>query len=94
MMLAPAVLAIALVIIFPFFFELRLAFGNLNLYTIRDWIEGGDIGWVGFQHFVDIFTSSPLQTITFWSFWGVRFYGRSSMCFPRYVGNLFCSYSK
>lgn len=66
MMLAPAFLAVSLLVVYPFFFEFRLAFANLNLYTISGWLRGGDLGWVGFQNFINVFTSSPLQTATFW----------------------------
>ena len=66
MMLAPAFLAVSLLVVYPFFFEFRLAFANLNLYTISSWLRGGDLGWVGLQNFINVFTSSPLQTATFW----------------------------
>jgi arabinogalactan oligomer/maltooligosaccharide transport system permease protein len=66
MMLAPAFLAVSLLVVYPFFFEFRLAFANLNLYTISGWLRGGDLGWVGFQNFINVFTTSPLSTATFW----------------------------
>lgn len=66
MMLAPAFLCICLLVVYPFFFEFRLAFANLNLYSIARWLRGEDLGWVGFQNFINVFTSSPLQTATFW----------------------------
>ena len=40
MMLAPAFIVIAAVVIYPFFFELRLSFADLNLYTINGWLSG------------------------------------------------------
>ena len=70
MMLAPAIVAVSFLIVYPFFFEFRLAFANLNLYTIADWLDGGDLGWVGFRHFINVFTTSPLQTISFWGLLG------------------------
>lgn len=70
MMLAPAFLGIALLIIWPFFFELRIAFSTLNMYTVNAWIRGGDLGWAGLQNFVNVFTNSPLQTATFWQLLG------------------------
>lgn len=70
MMLAPAILAISVLIIYPFLFEMRLAFANLNMYTINDWLEGGELGWAGFRHFIAVFTTSPLQTISFWGLLG------------------------
>ena len=66
MMMAPAFLMIAVVIIYPFFFELRLAFSNLNMYTIAAWLQSGEMSWTGFENFYNVFTQSPLQTATFW----------------------------
>lgn len=66
MMLAPAFLVVSLLVIYPFFFEFRLAFANLNLYTIGRWLSGEGLGFVGLNNFVAVFTSSPLQTATFW----------------------------
>src|SRR5690606_13398348 len=63
---APAFLAVSLLVVYPFFFEVRLAFSNLNLYTIGRWLGGEELSWVGFKNFVNVFTSSPLQTVTFW----------------------------
>jgi arabinogalactan oligomer / maltooligosaccharide transport system permease protein len=73
MMLAPAVLAVSLLVIYPFFFEMKLAFSNLNLYTINKWLNGGDLKFVGFRNFINVFTSSPLQTATFWELLGRTF---------------------
>lgn len=65
MMLAPAIVVISLVVIYPFFFEIRLAFANINLYTINKWLHGGALGWVGFKNFIRVFTESPIFTVTF-----------------------------
>ena len=66
MMLAPAFISVALLVIYPFLFELRLAFANLNLYTIGRWLAGEPLGWAGFDNFVKVVTTSPLQTASFW----------------------------
>jgi len=66
MMLAPAFILVSLLVIYPFFFEFRLAFANLNLYSISKWLSGESLGWVGFDNFVKVLTTSPLQTATFW----------------------------
>lgn len=66
MMLAPAFVSVALLVIYPFLFELRLAFANLNLYTIGRWLAGEPLGWAGFDNFVKVVTTSPLQTASFW----------------------------
>ncbi len=65
LMIAPALVSVGVVVIFPFFFELRLAFANLNMYSMNAWNETGQLGWVGFDNFIAVFTSSPLQTATF-----------------------------
>ena len=70
MMLAPAFIVVSLLVIYPFFFEFRLAFANLNLYSIGKWLNDGELGWVGFDQFVKVFTTSPLQTATFWELLG------------------------
>jgi arabinogalactan oligomer/maltooligosaccharide transport system permease protein len=73
MMISPALLAICLLIIYPFFFELNLAFHKLNMYSIHKWMNGGDLKFVGFKNFIAVFTSSPLQTATFWELLGRTF---------------------
>ncbi len=73
MMLAPALLAVSLLVLYPFFFEFRLAFANLNMYSIAQWLEGGRLSWAGFDNFKNVFTSSPLQTATFWELLGRTF---------------------
>ena len=65
MMLAPAFIVICAVVIYPFFFELRLSFADLNLYTINGWLSGTPLSWVGFKNFINVFTQSPLQTVGF-----------------------------
>ncbi len=66
MLMAPAILVVSLLMLYPFFFELRLAFTNLNLYTINRWIQGQPLDFVGLDNFVKVFTTSPLQTVSFW----------------------------
>lgn len=66
MLMAPAALVILLIIIYPFFFELKLAFQNLNLYTMRKYLSGDGLKFVGLKNFVNVFTSSPLQSASFW----------------------------
>ncbi len=66
LMLAPTLLAISLVVVCPLLFELRLSFANVNLYTIQSWLYESKLGWVGFDNYFRVFTSSPLQTVSFW----------------------------
>jgi arabinogalactan oligomer/maltooligosaccharide transport system permease protein len=64
-MLGPMMVLVSLLVIYPFLFQARLSFGTLNLYTINDWIQGGPLGWTGFENYERVFTSKPLQTATF-----------------------------
>lgn len=73
MMMAPALIGVSLLIVYPFFFEFRLAFANLNLYSIAKWLDGGDLNFVGLDNFKNVFTTSPLQTATFWELLGRTF---------------------
>lgn len=73
MMLAPALTAVCLLVVYPFFFEFRLAFANLNLYSINKWLTTGELDWFGFENFVRVFTTSPLQTASFWKLLGRTF---------------------
>jgi arabinogalactan oligomer/maltooligosaccharide transport system permease protein len=73
MMLAPALTAVCLLVVYPFFFEFRLAFANLNLYSINKWLTTGELDWFGVENFVRVFTTSPLQTASFWKLLGRTF---------------------
>jgi arabinogalactan oligomer/maltooligosaccharide transport system permease protein len=66
MMLAPAFLVMCAVVIYPFLFQVRLSFADLDLHTIRNWIETGNLSWVGFKNFVDVFREEPIPLVTFW----------------------------
>ena len=67
LMLAPAFAVIAVIVVYPFFLELGLAFANLNLYTVGAWLEGESaLRFVGLDNFIKVFTSSPLQNADFW----------------------------
>ena len=66
LMLAPAMLAVSLLVIYPFLFQIRLAFASLNLYSISGWLSGEPLEWVGLKNFIRVFTTSPLQIATFW----------------------------
>ncbi len=67
MMLAPAFIAVSLLVLYPFLFQFELAFSNLNLYTINAWKAGEPLKWVGFKNFEGvIFSNALLQTAGFW----------------------------
>lgn len=66
MLLAPGVLGLAILIIYPLGFEVWLAFHDLKLTTILHWSRTGELPFVGLKHFGKVFTSSPLSEVTFW----------------------------
>lgn len=53
--IAPAVFSIALLFMYPFLFNIYLAFTRLNLTTLNDWIETGRISFAGIDNFVNVF---------------------------------------
>ena len=65
MLIAPGLIGATLLIIYPFIFEVRLAFGKLNLYTVKEWLATGNLGFVWFKNFYNVFTQSPLHNVTF-----------------------------
>ena len=69
MMLAPGVVGLTLLIIYPLIFEIYLSFHDLKLTTVMQWSRTGYLplaGMMGFKHFVKVFTSSPLSEVNFW----------------------------
>ncbi|MFA5140907.1 MAG: sugar ABC transporter permease [Elusimicrobiota bacterium] len=66
MLLAPGLLGLGLLIVYPLCFEVYLAFTDLKLTTILQWSRTGTLPFVGFKQFVKVFTSSPLSEVTFW----------------------------
>ncbi|MEK7656301.1 MAG: sugar ABC transporter permease [Elusimicrobiota bacterium] len=67
MLLAPAFVGLGLLILYPLAFEVYLAFHDLKLTTIMEWRRSGELPFVGFKHFIKVFTSSPLSGVSFWS---------------------------
>jgi len=70
MLLAPGLIGLGLLIAYPLAFEVYLAFHDLKLTTIMVWSRTGYIPFVGFKHFVKVFTASPLASVTFWQLLG------------------------
>ncbi len=66
MLLAPALLGLGLLIVYPMLFEIYLAFHDLKLSTILAWSRTGELPFVGLKHFRKVFTSSPLSEVSFW----------------------------
>ena len=70
MLLAPAFIGLALLLVYPFIFEIYLSFHDLKLTTIIAWKNTGHLPFVGFRQYVDVFTTSPLSEVTFWALLG------------------------
>ncbi|MBI5243603.1 MAG: sugar ABC transporter permease [Elusimicrobia bacterium] len=70
MLLAPGFIGLAMLIAYPLFFEVYLAFHDLKLTTIMAWSRTGELPFAGFKHFAKVFTSSPLASVTFWELFG------------------------
>lgn len=70
LMLAPALVCMAIVVVYPFLYELKLSFVNLNMYSMHRYITGGDLKFVGLENFIKVFTTSPLQSVTFFELLG------------------------
>ncbi len=65
LMLLPAFLVVLFVIIYPFFYNFRLAFSNLNMYNMRQFIQKGALEYIGFDNFIKIITESSFWIILF-----------------------------
>jgi len=57
LLVGPAMLVMALVVFYPFVYNVGIAFSDMSLRTFRN------PGFAGFRHFIEIFTTSPLYTI-------------------------------
>ena len=66
LLLAPAFIGLALLLVYPFIFEIYLSFHDLKLTTIMQWKAAGSLPFVGLRQYVDVFTTSPLSEVTFW----------------------------
>jgi len=67
LLLAPAFVGLALLLVYPFVFEVYLSFHDLKLTTIMSWKNTGTLPFVGLRQYYDVFTTSPLSEVTFWA---------------------------
>ncbi|OGR63161.1 MAG: hypothetical protein A2X31_13440 [Elusimicrobia bacterium GWB2_63_22] len=70
LLLAPAFIGLALLLVYPFVFEVYLSFHDLKLTTIMMWKNTGSLPFVGLRQYFDVFTTSPLSEVTFWALLG------------------------
>jgi len=57
MLLAPALVLMALLIVYPFCFQIELSFSNLNTFSIAKWLKDGSLNFVGFDNYRNVFAS-------------------------------------
>jgi arabinogalactan oligomer/maltooligosaccharide transport system permease protein len=70
LLLAPAFVGLALLLVYPFVFEVYLSFHDLKLTTIMMWKNTGSIPFVWFEQYAKVFTTSPLSEVSFWALLG------------------------
>jgi arabinogalactan oligomer/maltooligosaccharide transport system permease protein len=70
LLLAPAFVGLALLLVYPFVFEVYLSFHDLKLTTIMMWKNTGKLPFVWFAQYVKVFTTSPLSEVSFWALLG------------------------
>lgn len=73
LLLAPAFTGLALLLVYPFVFEVYLSFHDLKLTTIMMWKNTGKLPFVWFDQYVKVFTTSPLSEVSFWALLGRTF---------------------
>ncbi len=66
LLLAPAFIGLALLLVYPFIFQVYLSFHDLKLTTVLVWKNTGKIPFVGFQQYINVFTTSVLAEVGFW----------------------------
>jgi arabinogalactan oligomer/maltooligosaccharide transport system permease protein len=67
LLLAPAFVGLALLLVYPFVFEVYLSFHDLKLTTIMSWKNTGKLPFVGLDQYIKVFTTSPLSEVSFWA---------------------------
>ncbi|OGR97109.1 MAG: hypothetical protein A2016_01230 [Elusimicrobia bacterium GWF2_62_30] len=70
LLLAPAFVGLALLLVYPFVFEIYLSFHDLKLTTIMMWKNTGRLPFVGIDQYIKVFTTSPLSEVSFWALLG------------------------
>ncbi|PUU89373.1 MULTISPECIES: carbohydrate ABC transporter permease [Halanaerobium] len=63
LMLLPAFIVVLFVVIYPFFYNFRLAFSNLNMYNMRQFIQSDKLTYIGIDNFIKIITESSFWII-------------------------------
>ena len=64
MLLAPAIVGLLVLVVYPLLWELNLSFGNMSLRRFKNW------EYVGFTNYVRVFTEPVLKQRTLWPLLG------------------------
>ncbi|KPL77889.1 ABC transporter [Ornatilinea apprima] len=64
MLLAPAIVGLLVLVVYPLIWELNLSFGNMSLRRFKNW------EYVGFTNYVRVFTEPVLKQRTLWPLLG------------------------
>ncbi len=86
MLVAPAFIGLALLLIYPFIFEVYLSFTDLKLTTIMQWKQTGKLPFVGLKQYINVFRLPPLSETTFWQLLGRTFLWTFSNVFFHVLG--------
>ncbi len=65
LLIAPAFIGLALLLLYPFLFEIYLSFTDLKLTTLFKWKETGELSFVWFKNYLNVFRLPPLSETTF-----------------------------
>ena len=65
LLIAPSFIGLALLLIYPFAFEIYLSFTDLKLTTIFKWKDTGHLEFVWFKNYINVFKLPPLSETTF-----------------------------
>jgi arabinogalactan oligomer/maltooligosaccharide transport system permease protein len=86
MLVIPSFIGLALLLVYPFVFEVYLSFHDLKLTTILPWKETGKIPFVGLKQYINVFVLPPLSETTFWQLLGRTFLWTFSNVFFHVLG--------
>ncbi|MGC9070138.1 MAG: carbohydrate ABC transporter permease [Elusimicrobiales bacterium] len=70
LLVAPAFIGLASLLLYPFIFEVYLSFTDLKLTTVFRWKETGYIDFVWFKNYINVFRLPPLSETTFLQLFG------------------------
>lgn len=77
-MLAPAIIVVILIIVYPFLYNFRISFSNLNLKRFVSFVQGDKLYFTGMANFVEIFMDKSFWMVlgrtVIWTFCNIIFH--------------------